>query len=276
MPLSPKQTQEILRNLGHIPKKKLGQNFLIDGNIVKKSIELANIKPHDHIIEIGPGIGTLSESLLDRKANLYLIEKDPTLVKYLRTKLIKYKSNFNLLEGDCLVKPYANFPLNKENIKFKIISNLPYAISSPWIEKILSFKLPKTMVLMIQKEASDRYCALNQSKNFSPISIFIQSAYNIHSNYKVSPKCFFPQPKVDSKLIRLDLKDEPIIYTREAKDFIRRVFNNRRKQIISTCKNNNFKDSEKWINDCVLKKYKTNIRAEEIELSIWESLGYKL
>ena len=105
MPLNPKQTHSILETLGHAPNKKLGQNFLIDGNIVRKSIELAEIRPGDSVLEIGPGLGTLSEALLAEGTELYAVEKDPTLAQYLTEQLAQDTPSFHLLNADCTQAP---------------------------------------------------------------------------------------------------------------------------------------------------------------------------
>lgn len=275
MPLNPNQTLELLNSLGHCPNKKLGQNFLIDGNIVRKSIDLAELNCDSVVVEIGPGLGTLSEALLEKGITLYAVEKDPTLCQYLSHTLTKNFKSFNLLEADCLKKPLGNLDI-RECSAFKIVANLPYAVSSPWLESVLMTALPKRMVLMLQKEAADRYCAKAKTKNFGAISIFLQSAYTVSSSHVVSANCFFPKPKVDSTLICLDLKAKPISYSKEARDFIRRIFTQRRKQIHSLCKKDPYEGALEWIDILNRDAYPKNVRAEEITLSTWEKLGYKI
>lgn len=277
MSLNIKQTLDILDNIGHIPKKKLGQNFLIDRNIVNKSVDLAEIKKNEIILEVGPGLGTLSEALLSKNCILFAIEKDPNLSQFLKDKIGSKYINFNLTQADCTRYPIGGIKFNKNINSFKVVSNLPYSISSPWLDKLFekSAILPSRMVLMLQKEAADRYYASSSTKNFGAISIFIQSAYNIHSVHSVSSTCFFPKPNVESALIRLDLKKEPIYYNKESKNFIRSVFTQRRKQIHSLCKKTDFHFSKKWLDYLSQNNYSGNVRAEDINLKYWQFLGYK-
>ena len=275
MPLNPNQTHTILNTLGHFPNKKLGQNFLIDGNIVRKSIDLAAISKDEAVVEIGPGLGTLSEAILATGAELYAVEKDITLANYLKETLAKESKNFHLLNEDCIKKPLGSLLDQKQNSGFKIVANLPYAVATPWLESVLSESLPKRMVLMLQKEAADRYNALPKTKNFGAISIFLQSAYRIHSTHSVSASCFHPKPKVDSTLIRLDLKEDAVCFSKESKAFIRTIFTQRRKQIASLCKKNDSEIIKHWLKTLFEKGYSKSVRAEEIDLSSWQLLGYE-
>lgn len=274
MPLNPKQTHSILETLGHAPNKKLGQNFLIDGNIVRKSLELAEIMPGDSVLEIGPGLGTLSQALLAEGAEVYAVEKDPTLAQYLKEQLAHATPNFHLLNADCTEVPLGLLPDLATDAAFKIVANLPYAVATPWLDSVLSGKLPQRMVLMLQKEAADRYNAAAQSKNFGAISIFLQSAYTVQSTHAVSASCFYPKPKVDSSLLRFDLKEEPILYSKEIKTFIRHIFTQRRKQIIPLCKKYTDLNTETWIESLLAEGYEKTVRAEAIKLSSWQQLAY--
>ena len=239
MPLSPTLTREILRQIEHVPNKKLGQNFLIDGNIVRKSIELAEIDSTSLVVEIGAGLGTLTRAILHTGAHLWAIERDPKLSAYLRSSLLKNTPKCSLSEGDCLEDPLAGLTLSGKSKDFKIIANLPYAVATPWMDLILSKPLPKRMVLMLQKEAADRYVADPSNKTFGAISIFLQSSFSLHSSHLVKRPCFLPVPKVDSVLIRLDQKENPIHFSKSAKECVRRIFTQRRKQLGVLCKSEN-------------------------------------
>ena len=274
LPLNPNQTHTILNALGHSPNKKLGQNFLIDGNIVRKSIELADISKYESIVEIGPGLGTLSKAILSTGAQLYAVEKDTSLANYLKETISEESNNFHLLNEDCLKKPLGALVDKEQSSDFKIVANLPYAVATPWLEAVLSTALPKRMVLMLQKEAADRYNAQPKTKNFGAISIFLQSAYDVHSTHTVSASCFHPKPKVDSTLIRLDLKKNPICFSSETKVLIRTIFTQRRKQIASLCKKNKSEVIKQWLESLFKKGYPQSVRAEEIDLPSWQSLGY--
>src|SRR5205085_8544805 len=149
MPLSPTATRELLAQLGHQPKRFLGQNFLVDGNIVRKSLDLAGVQPGDTVIEVGPGLGTLTTALLEAGAVVWAVEKDRTLHDHLLAQLApRFAGRFHLLEGDAVEHPLAGFdplatgrprPVSADRgegaaapedpSEFKIVANLPYAIA---------------------------------------------------------------------------------------------------------------------------------------------------
>lgn len=229
MPLSPSATRELLERLGHVPKRFLGQNFLVDGNIVRKSLELAAVQPGDRVVEVGPGLGTLTSALLQAGAEVWAVEKDRGLHAHLtETLLPSFPTTFHLLEGDAVEYPRASLP---EGMDFKIVANLPYAIATPWLDEILSGPLPSRMVLMLQWEAAQRYAAQPGSKSFGAISVFLQAAYEIAPGHKVSAGCFHPRPDVESHLLHLVRRPNPQVLTRAGKALVRECFQQRRKQI---------------------------------------------
>lgn len=269
-PLNPSQTRDLLTELEHFPNKKLGQNFLIDGNIVRKSIELAEIGPNSQVVEIGPGLGTLTRAILATGASLYAVERDSTLAAYLRTHLIPEHPNLHLTEGDCLDHPRAALP--PENTAFKVVANLPYAVSTPWLDAVISEQPPERMVLMLQKEAGDRYAAGPGSKSFGAISICLQSAYTVHSKHLVAAQCFHPAPKVDSVLLRLDKKPDAIHFSTSARDCIRQIFTQRRKQLGALCKRSAEPAARTWFESLLEKGVSPTIRPEELALAHWQTL----
>jgi 16S rRNA (adenine1518-N6/adenine1519-N6)-dimethyltransferase len=234
MPLSPSATRELLAQLGHQPRRFLGQNFLVDGNIVRKSLELAGIEPGDAVVEIGPGLGTLTEALLESEAEVWAVEKDRLLHAHLTETLQpRFPHHLHLQEGDAVEQPLAGFssPAGTPRREFKIVANLPYAIATPWIDAVLGGPLPVQMVLMLQQEAAQRYTASPGSKSFGAISVFLQAAYDVAPGHKVAPGCFFPRPEVESKLLNLMRKPDPFVFPAEVKGIIRSCFQQRRKQI---------------------------------------------
>lgn len=275
--LSPTQTNDILKQLGHQPNKKLGQNFLIDKNIVKKSLFLGNVKPDDIIVEIGPGLGTLSSALLESNAIVFAVEKDETLANYLTENLLPiFSSTFHLLNADALDYPIAKLP-NEYCGNYKIIANLPYAIATPWLDAVLSGPLPTSMTLMLQKEAADRFCALHGSKSFGAISIFLNSSFKKINSHKVSRHCFYPEPNVDSTLLHLERLQDPFIFHPKTKELIRFFFTQRRKQIGSIIKQMPNKEAlSPWINFLVDKNFSPSNRAEDLPLEIWQKLDHIL
>ncbi|MCC5788281.1 MAG: ribosomal RNA small subunit methyltransferase A [Opitutales bacterium] len=223
-------TRAILRRIEHSPIRKLGQNFLTDPNIIRKSLELAQITDKDLVVEIGPGLGTLTRALLQQGATVQAVEKDPTLAQWLRDDLCpQYPDTFHLIEGDALDFPSAGLG---DQADYKIVANLPYAISTPWIERVLALpNLPSVMVLMLQKETADRFAASSGTKHFSAITILLQMAYTFAPGHRVSARCFHPVPKVDSYLLPLRQKAEPVFFDEDQKNLLRQVFTQRRKQL---------------------------------------------
>ena len=239
MPLTPSATRELLASLGHKPRRFLGQNFLIDGNIVRKSLALAQITAADTVVEIGPGLGTLTSALLETGARVHAIEKDPALHAHLAATLApKYPATFHLIEGDALEHPLAGLsPAGNPQSKiqspksFKIVANPPYAISTPWMDAVLSGPLPARMVLMLQQEAAQRHTAAPGDGHYGSISIFLQNAFDIEPGHKVAASCFYPRPDVESRLLHLARKPRPFIFPPDAKLLIRACFQQRRKQL---------------------------------------------
>ena len=173
MPLSPTETRALLERLGHRPRHTLGQNFLVDGNIVRKSLELARVGPGDRVVEIGPGLGTLTAALLAAGAEVWAVERDAALHRHLAASLApEFPGRLHLIEGDAMDLPLAGL----EAGEFKIVANLPYAIATPWLDAVLEGALPQRMVLMLQREAAQRYTARPGGKSFGAISVFLQSA----------------------------------------------------------------------------------------------------
>lgn len=275
MPLSPTSTRELLQELEHLPNKKLGQNFLIDGNIVRKSIELAEIGAGSNVVEVGPGLGTLTRAILETGASLWAVERDATLAEHIRTKLVPEQSRLTLTEGDCLDHPRAALSDEAAGAGFKIVANMPYAVSTPWMDAVLAGPLPERMVLMLQKEAADRYAAEHENKNFGAISIFLQSAYKVQCRHLVSAQCFHPAPKVDSVLLRLDRKAEPVRFTEAARDCVRRIFTQRRKQLGALCRKDAYPEAAPWFQGLLEKGYSPTVRPEDVPYPEWSGLRQK-
>ena len=199
-------------------------------------------------------------------------ERDATLAEHLRTTVLPKQSKLQLVEGDCLTYPTAGLPQKLMQSGYKIVANLPYAVSTPWMDSVISDELPDRMVLMLQKEAGDRYAATHGSKTFGAISIFIQSAFEVHSKHLVSAQCFHPAPKVDSILLRLDRKKDAIRFSPAARECIRSIFTQRRKQLASLCKKNSHSEAFNWFNMLMNRGISPTIRPEELPLYYWQQL----
>lgn len=273
MPLTPSATRELLEKLGHTPKRFLGQNFLVDGNIVRKSLELAETKPGDRVVEIGPGLGTLTRALLEAGAEVWAVEKDRHLFEHLNDTLHpQFPERLHLTEGDGVELPLANLPATLATSGFKVVANLPYAISTPWMDAVLSGPLPERMVLMLQQEAAQRYAAHPGSKQFSAISIFLQAAYGLAPGHKVSAGCFYPRPDIESYLLHLVRKTQPFVFSGAAKTLIRSCFQQRRKQIGALLRERQTDAGQPWLAELAKAGLDGRARPEDIPVALWTKL----
>ena len=276
MPLSPSATRDLLASLGHLPKRFLGQNFLVDGNIVRKSLELAGIKPGDAVVEIGPGLGTLTSALLEAGAEVWAVEKDRQLHTHLGETLAKqYAAAFHLMEGDAVDQPRAGFSslAAASPRPFKVVANLPYAISTPWMDEILGGQLPERMVLMLQLEAAQRYIAQPGTKLFGSISIFVQSVFSTDRGHKVAAGCFYPQPDIESYLLNLVCRPQPFLFDPLVKRLIRACFQQRRKQIGSLLRGKLPDDGAAWLAGLPAVGLDSRARPEDIPVQHWQTLS---
>ena len=276
MPLSPSETTRLLDSINHRPKKKLGQNFLIDGNIVRKSLIMADLPYRIPVVEIGPGLGTLTKQLLDQNHPVFAVEIDTNLFANLKDEFLSFieQGKLNLINGDAVKNPVGSLP--DEVNEFAVVANLPYAISSPWMESLLnSNKIPNRMVLMLQKEAVDRMNASHGTKHYNALTIFLRSAFKQTQTHPVPRQCFHPVPGIDSMLVRLDRLKNPFLFSKDDRVLIRKIFTQRRKQIGALAKKENNSVREimlKWLDDMNLP---SNFRPEQIKADAWRELSIK-
>ena len=223
--------REIIKEHNIKPKKKLGQNFLHDKNIISSIINNVNVKDED-IIEIGPGPGILTENILKNKArSLLVIEKDDSFEVNLKKIKNKYKDNFTYLIHDVI-----DFDFNKLIKKeYKIVSNLPYNISVPFILKMIKIRSViswKDMILMVQKEVAERITANIGTKNYGRLSIMVNLNNDVKKLLNVKPSSFIPKPKVDSTVIKISPKNKNLNINEEIFEKIVKIcFSQRRKKI---------------------------------------------
>ncbi|MES1166917.1 MAG: 16S rRNA (adenine(1518)-N(6)/adenine(1519)-N(6))-dimethyltransferase RsmA, partial [Pseudomonadota bacterium] len=262
--------------LGHQPKQFLGQNFLVDGNIVRKSLELAGVRAGDTVVEVGPGLGTLTAALLEAGAEVWAVEKDRVLYEHLAATLgVQFPGRLHLLETDAMDQPLAGLPAAEPGARpgFKIVANLPYAISTPWMEAVLAGPLPARMVLMLQLEAARRYTARPGTKLFGAISIFLQAAYDVAPGHKVAAACFFPRPEIESFLLHLVRKPAPIVFPAPARKVIRACFQQRRKQLGSLLRDQLPDGGAGWLAELAAGGFSAKSRPEEIPAALWAKLA---
>ncbi|MFM7241803.1 MAG: 16S rRNA (adenine(1518)-N(6)/adenine(1519)-N(6))-dimethyltransferase RsmA [Opitutia bacterium] len=235
-PLSRSETRDLLARLAHMPKKWLGQNFLVDGNIVRKSLELGEVNAGDTVVEVGPGLGTLTRTLLGAGVHLFAVEADRTMVHHLATTLRpRYPATFHLHEGDAVDFPRAGLP-DATDGSFKVIANLPYAISTPWMDAICAGPHPSLMVLMLQREAAERLTAEVGTGHWSAVTAQVRLAFERVKVHPVPAQSFNPPPKVDSCLLVLRRRADARRLSPRAREVARMLFTQRRKQVGSAAR----------------------------------------
>jgi 16S rRNA (adenine1518-N6/adenine1519-N6)-dimethyltransferase len=234
----PQRTREIIEKYQFTLKKKFGQNFLINQNILDDIIKGANLAPEDIVIEIGPGIGSLTQYIAEQVDEVLAIEIDKTLIPILEDTLSEY-DNIRILNEDILkVDLKGLLERDYKNRSVKIVANLPYYITTPIIMKIFEEHVPiDSITIMIQEEVADRMQAKPSTKEYGALSLAVQYYSYPKVIVKVPPSCFVPQPKVGSSVIRLELTDH---YKNQTEDdrflfqLIRGAFQQRRKTLVNT------------------------------------------
>ncbi len=273
-PLSLSETRELLARLAHMPRKWLGQNFLIDGNIVRKSLELGEIKAGDRVLEIGPGLGTLTRTLLGAGVELHAVEADRTMVYHLAKTLVpRWPQAFFLTEGDAVEKPLADL-VNPPDGSFKVVANLPYAISTPWMDAICAGPHPELMVLMLQREAAERLTAEVGTKHWSAVTAQVALAFEKVKIHPVPGQSFNPPPKVDSCLLVLKRRPDARRFSARAREVARALFTQRRKQVGSSAKKlfPEALDVRQWLEALPEAGLTSLARPEDIPASVWLKL----
>lgn len=246
------------------PKKGLSQNFLIDRNIVEKIVQLANLKPNQHIIEIGPGPGVLTEYLLEKKYRVSAIETDEKLAQ----KLPRLGS-VDVYHKDALKMPWSTWlnDIKEEGKPLTLISNVPYHLSTP----LLGLLLPlgayiDKLVLMLQKEFTERLMAPTNIKSYGPLSILSQYYAQRHGSFLVKPHSFYPPPHVHSTVLRLDLQARDTQEAIKLTSLLEDSFTHRRKILKGTL--------EKMVQGPSVELFETfkNRRPETLALDDWLKL----
>ncbi|SKA82768.1 dimethyladenosine transferase [Clostridium sp. USBA 49] len=230
-------TKDIVKKYGFRFTKSLGQNFLIDETVLYDIIEGAEVNKEDFIIEIGPGVGTLTKELLKRAKKVYAIELDDALIPILNKELEQF-DNFNIIHKDALKVDFNEIIGEEKSVK--VVANLPYYVTTPIIAKLLNGNYNfKSITIMIQKEVGERIAAKPSTKEYGALSILVQYYCDIKTIRKVSPSSFFPQPKVESIVIKLDKLPQNRVCVKDEKLFfkiVREAFNMRRKTLWNAMK----------------------------------------
>lgn len=222
--------------------KRLGQNFLIDPNIVRKIVSLAALASTDTVLEIGPGRGILTEALCRAAGLVTAIEIDPRLHTYVSEQLA-HTRNLRLVLGDAMTYPFEDMPIGTT-----VVANLPYYISTPLLFRLLEYRdrFPR-MVLMLQNEVTDRLTAKPGTPDYGVLSVTAQYAASVSKAFKVSPHCFRPRPDVGSAVVLLRTKESRELSSREEPRFARlakAAFAHRRKTLVNSLKDEGYRQGE--------------------------------
>ena len=240
---NPKVIQQIMKQHDFSVRKKYGQNFLVDANVLRAIVEAAEIGKDDLVLEIGPGLGALTEQLLDAAWKVIAVEVDPMLIPILQENL-KDHDNLVLIHDDIL-KVDLDALLEKEGggRKAKVVANLPYYITTPIVMELLEKQRNiESITVMVQKEVAQRMQEGPGSKSYGALSLAVRYYARAEMMMTVSKHCFIPQPDVESAVIRLNVyaaEERPVKTDHEEEMFqlIRAAFNQRRKTLINALSN---------------------------------------
>ena len=278
MTSSLEETKFILKKYNITANKRLGQNFLIDDNTIESIVEIAKTNKEDLVIEIGPGLGTLTSKLLENAGKVIAIELDEKMIKILEDRF-KFYNNFILLNEDVLkVDLQKLINQNKGELKnVKIIANLPYYITTPIIMKLLENKLDiESITVMVQKEVADRITATPGDKLSGAITYSVDYYAEATSEIFVDKNSFIPAPEVDSEVIKLKIRKEPKVKVKDEKlffDIIKASFMQRRKTLLNGLINSKLFNSKEEILEIFSKlNLDPQIRGEKLTIEQFAEL----
>ena len=238
----PKKTIEILNKYHFVFQKKFGQNFLIDTHVLEKIMRAAEITKDDLVLEIGPGIGTLTQYLCENAREVVAVEIDRMLIPILKDDTLSAYDNVEVVNEDILKYDIAGLVQEKNNGNpIKVVANLPYYITTPIVMSLLERDLPiKSITVMVQKEVAERMQAGPGTKDYGALSLAVQYRADTYIAANVPPNCFMPRPQVGSCVIRLTKKEEPPVDVKSPElmfKLIRAAFNQRRKTLVNALTN---------------------------------------
>ena len=272
---SPKKMQELLNEKQFTFKKKFGQNFIIDENIIKSIVTKAEVDTDTLVIEIGPGAGSLTSILSESAKNVLCYEVDTTLEEILKENLKNY-NNVDIIYGDFLKANVLNDIKKYDYKKLYVIANLPYYITTPIIMKLINDAIPlDKVVVMVQKEVGDRIKAKPGTKEYGSLTVFLNYYFNVKKIMDVSKHVFMPKPNVDSIVLEFTKNKQIIKVNNEQLLFsiIRDSFTQKRKTL-----KNNLKAYDLDIIEKELKKvgFDLSVRAEQLSLDVFINIANAL
>lgn len=275
---SPSVTKKIIEENAFYFKKNFGQNFLIDFNIIEKIIDSAEIDRNDFVLEIGPGIGSLTQGLAEKAKKVVVVEIDSHLIPILKNTLKDY-DNVEIINEDILKADIDTIIANYcENQEIKVVANLPYYVTTPIIMNLLEKKYKiKSITIMIQKEVAQRIQAQPKTKEYGSLSIAVQYYCDAQIKMLVPPVCFLPKPKVASAVIQLEVLKKPKIDVKNEMLFFQIVkcaFGQRRKTLMNSLYNlGGFGISKEELTESILSiGLLEKVRGEELSLEDFSNL----
>lgn len=271
----PSEVRALLEQRNVHPNRRLGQNFLIDGNILDILMRTADVHDGDRVLEVGAGLGIVTRALLDKGAHVTAVEKDHRLVAWLRESLASER-NLTLVEGDALV--LAPELVSHEGLT-KLVSNLPYNPGSRILmDMIVSDSRPETMTVTVQKEVSARLTASPGRKAFGLMGLWAQLHYEVREVKEVNPTCFWPRPAVQSAIVHFCRREKSILPSDLCPAFYamtRYAFQHRRKQLVSLLAEapEPFRREPTWTRSCLMEaNVDANARPECLPIEAWRRL----
>ncbi|MCQ2505954.1 MAG: 16S rRNA (adenine(1518)-N(6)/adenine(1519)-N(6))-dimethyltransferase RsmA [Lachnospiraceae bacterium] len=274
---NPQNTIEVLKRYDINFKKKFGQNFLIDTHVLDKIVRAANLTKDDVVIEIGPGIGTLTQYLCENAGKVIAIEIDSSLIPILKNDTLSEYDNVEIINEDVLKVDFAKLSEENAGKKFKVVANLPYYITTPIVMKLLEDSLPiESITMMIQAEVAQRMCAKEATKDYGALTLAIAYYSVPYLVANVPMNCFMPRPNVSSAVVRLDLNG------REKDEFlfklIKGAFLQRRKTLVNALSNFADLSFPKEVLSEAVKEigFNEDVRGEKLTLADFERLAIAL
>lgn len=275
------ETRFIMKKYNIKANKNLGQNFLINEEVVTNIVDCSNIDKQDLVIEIGPGLGTLTKYLLEKAGKVICIELDTKMLQILKDRFSLY-NNFELINNDVLKVDLKNI-IEKEKAEgkiknVKIVANLPYYITTPIIMKLLEEELElESITVMIQKEVADRLIAIPGEKNTGAITYAVYYYATSEAIMEVPNSSFIPEPAVTSKVIKLNIRKEPAVKPKDKEKMfkiIKYAFMQKRKTLLNSLTNNGvFKNKTQGTEILNSLGIKENVRPEELTLEQFEKIS---
>ncbi len=261
------EVRKKIRDLGFIAKKSFGQNFLVDRNVCEKIVEISSEKFSDGVVEVGPGLGTMTYALSKKFKRVVSIELDHKLFGFLESSFKKIL-NVKLINADALEINLDDIFENFEDCKNVVMcSNLPYCITTPVIMKFLEYNRFSQITVMVQKEAGDRILSLPGSRNCGSISSAVRFYSTPKFNFNVSKNCFFPSPNVESSVISFMITNKYInVNKKKLFRILKSAFRERRKNILNSISSGMHMEKSKVSDILISCDLDRNLRAENLSL----------